>query len=92
VKGIQPRAVHFEIGRLTLHGFSAGQQRRFVSSLQTSLADLGASGRDWPATGRRRIARLDAGALLPGATPEEAARAVATQLQSAVRSTGAGRR
>jgi hypothetical protein len=80
-----PRAVHFEIGRLTLHGFSAGQERRFVSSLQSSLAELGASGGDWPAAGRRTIGHLDAGALRSGASPEEAAHAVVTQIRAAVK-------
>lgn len=91
MKPAPPRAVHFEIGRLTLHGFSAGQQRRFVSTLQSSLADVGASGGDWPAGGRRTIGHLDAGALRSGASPEEAARLVATSLRAAV-SGGADRR
>ena len=35
-----PRAVHFDIGRITLHGYSPGQRTRFVSSLRTRLAEL----------------------------------------------------
>jgi hypothetical protein len=86
----RPGAVHFQIGRLTLHGFSAGQQQRFVSSLQSSLSDLGASGGDWPAAGRRTIGHLDAGTLRSGASPEEAAQVVATRLRTAVLGDGNG--
>jgi len=38
-----PRAVHFDIGRITLHGYSPGQRTRFVSSLRMRLAGLAAS-------------------------------------------------
>ena len=41
-----PRAVHFDIGRVTLDGYSPGQRARFVSSLRTRLAGLAASDGD----------------------------------------------
>jgi hypothetical protein len=80
-----PRAVHFDIGRITLHGYSPGQQARFVSSLRTRLAGLAAGeGHGWPTGTRRRIGHLDAGALRPGAPPEEAAERIAAALLAAV--------
>ncbi len=87
-----PRAVHFDIGRITLHGYSPGQQARFVSSLRTRLAGLAASeGRSWPAGAPPRIGHLDAGVLRPGAPPEEAAERIAAALLAAV-SGGTGAR
>lgn len=77
-----PATVHFEIGRVTLHGFSAPEGQRFVRSLEASLNQLGTSrATAWPIAGRRTIARLDAGALRGGATPEEAASVLATALR-----------
>jgi hypothetical protein len=76
-----PRAVHFDIGRITLHGYSPPQRARFVSTLRTRLAGLaGQPGLAWPAGPPRRIGHLDAGVLRPGAPPEEAAERVAAAL------------
>jgi hypothetical protein len=80
-----PRAVHFDIGRITLHGYSPGQRARFVSALQNRLAGLAASeGRSWPTGTPRRIGHLDGGELRPGAPPEEAAERIAVALLAAV--------
>jgi hypothetical protein len=89
-----PRTVHFDIGRITLPGYSPGQQARFVSSLQTQLAGLAdladlaglaaSDGRGWPAGAPPRIGHLDAGVLRPGAAPEEAAARIAAALLAAV--------
>jgi len=85
-----PQAVHFDIGRITLHGYSPGQRTRFVSSLRARLAALTAQaasdsdGHRWPAAGQRRIGHLDAGVLRAGASPEEAAERIATRLLAAV--------
>ena len=80
-----PRAVHFDIGRITLHGYSPGQRTRFVSSLRMRLAGLAASvGHRWPAGPLGRIGHLDAGVLRPGAPPEEAAARVAAALLAAI--------
>ena len=90
----RPAAVHFEIGRVTLHGFSAANQERFVRSLEDSLRDVGAGGdTEWPATGRRTVARLDGGVLHPGASPEQAAGLVAATLRASIpgHSPGGGR-
>ena len=87
-----PRAIHFDIGRITLHGYSPGQRARFVSSLRDCLAGLAAGdGLRWPAGPRRRIGHLDAGMLRPGAPPEEAAERVAAALLATVGG-GAGAR
>ncbi len=80
-----PRAIHFDIGRITLHGYSPGQRARFVSSLRTRLAGLATSdGCSWPTGRERRIAHLDAGVLRAGAPPEEAAERIAAYLLAAV--------
>lgn len=76
-----PRAVHFDIGRLTLEGYSPAQRARFVSSLRARLTELaGSDDRAWLTAGQRRLGRLDAGALRAGAAPEEAAQRVAATL------------
>jgi hypothetical protein len=92
-QGAVPSTVHFDIGRITLHGYSPAQRSRFVTSLRAHLADLSAQGGyDWPAGGRR-VGHLDAGLLRPGAPPEEAARRVATRLlAAAANGSGRGRR
>jgi hypothetical protein len=80
-----PASVHFDIGRITLHGYSPGQRTRFVSSLRERLAELAASdGRSWPTAVQRRVGRLDAGDMRPGAPPEEAAQRIAERLIAAV--------
>jgi hypothetical protein len=78
------RTVHFDIGRVTLHGYSPGQRTRFVSSLRARLAELAANGgHDWAATGARQIGHVDAGPLRPGAPPEEAAQRIAARILAA---------
>ena len=80
-----PRAVRFDIGRITLHGYSPGQRARFVSTLQNRLAGLAASqGRSWATGTSRWIGHLDAGVLRLGAPPEEAAERIAVALLAAV--------
>jgi hypothetical protein len=78
------RTVHFDIGRITLHGYSPVQRTRFVSSLQAGLAELAANGGyDWAAAGERQIRHVDAGPLRPGAPPEEAAQRIAARILAA---------
>ncbi|WP_266168815.1 hypothetical protein [Dyella subtropica] len=72
--------VHLELQRLTLNGYTPGQQQRFLATLQASLERLAADHTGWPADASLQIAHLDAGALASGATPESAARQVAQQL------------
>jgi hypothetical protein len=88
-----PRAVHFDIGRVTLDGYSPGQRARFVSSLRTRLAGLAASDGDrWPTAAQRRIGHLDAGVLQAGAAPEQAAERIAAALFAALADGPADRR
>ena len=77
-----PSQLHFQIGRITLHGYAPADQKRFSDSLQSSLAEFAHARREVPWTGaaKLRIAHLDAGELRAGASPEEAARHVAAQL------------
>jgi hypothetical protein len=78
---LAPRAVHFDIGRVTLDGYSPAQQARFVTALRARLIGLAATDTPvWPADGPRRRAHLDAGVLPAGAAPEQAAEQVAAAL------------
>lgn len=58
-----PAAVHFVIDQITLHGFSAGQKRRFLDALQVQLMALGQTGELHPATGRQQVTDRVAAAL-----------------------------
>src|SRR5438874_2036006 len=84
--GVQPRgsapALHIRIERLTLEGYSIAEQKRFSNSLQSTLAELGRNSRHsaWRNAGGLRLNRLDAGSLPEGATPEIAARNLATRI------------
>jgi hypothetical protein len=84
VPGAPPSpALRIGIERVTLHGFTRADQRRFTRSLETSLAEMAAAHRDhdWGPLGRRlHIRSLDAGRLRPGASAEAAARQVARAL------------
>jgi hypothetical protein len=74
-------SVHFDIGRITLHGYSFVQQTRFVSALRTQLTDHATNGeRNWLAA--QQIAHLDGGTLPAGATPEQAAQRIAARILS----------
>lgn len=79
-----PRTVHFDIDRITVHGYSPGQRTRFVSSLRRHLTELAADrSHEWPPGGERRVGHLDAGPLDSGALPEEAARRIAVRVLAA---------
>lgn len=62
-----PARLHFEIGKITLHGYAQADQKRFSDLLQASLAEFA-----------RRPGAVSE--LHPGASPEEAARHVAAQI------------
>jgi hypothetical protein len=83
-------AIHFEIGRITLHGFPPAHRARFLSSLQASLAELGRSD-DWSHAAPRQLGRVDAGPLRAGASPEEAAGLVTAQIRAAIVGAPSGR-
>ena len=75
--------LHLGIERVTLHGFTAAQERRFTRALAANLAAMAAAhhDHDWHALGPvARIRRLDAGELRPGESAEGAARHVARAL------------
>ena len=75
-------ALHFKIDRITMEGYSAGEQKRFTQALQSNLAELVRSigGNQWSAVKRLALDRLDAGRLPLHATPETAARQIATRI------------
>lgn len=91
-----PRSIHFDIGRITLHGYSAADRDRFENALRTALAELAASQAELagpprgasPGTGNRFIPRLGAGTIPAGASPERAARVIAARVLGAVASPG----
>lgn len=77
--------INFRIERLTLEGYTRADQTRFTRAFERSLRELAshARGVDWAAaTGADRI---NAGTLLPGATPEQAARHTARQIVLSLR-------
>jgi hypothetical protein len=91
-----PRSIHFDIGRITLHGYGAADRDRFETALRIALAELAASqaelaeptGGGWPGAGNRFILRLGAGAIPAGASPERAARVIAARVFGAVAGPG----
>jgi len=75
------RSVHFDIGHITLDGYSSAQQTRFVSALRTQLTDHATDGgRNWLA--QQQIAHVDGGTLPAGMTPEQAAQRIAARILS----------
>lgn len=73
--------LHFQIDRLTMHGYSNADQRRFVHSLERQLASLVRHTATWPAASRI-LGSLEAIRLRPGASPEEASRLLARRIFS----------
>jgi hypothetical protein len=89
--GDAPRRVRFDLRRITLHGYSPRDQEQFTASLHRHLAELAADDRlTWPAAGDRFVARLEAVTIPAGASPDRAARAVATRVLEAVTGAQAG--
>jgi hypothetical protein len=83
-----PSSIHFDIRRVTLHGYSPSQRARFIDALGARLTELAANGGlAWPAASQQ-VGRLDAGALRAGAQPEEAAQRIAARLLAAVANEG----
>ncbi|HEY4048398.1 MAG TPA: hypothetical protein VGM27_16155 [Acidobacteriaceae bacterium] len=80
-------ALHFQIGRITAEGFTRGDQKRFESSLRSSLAELAHAHNphEWSASAGLKVSRLDGGRLRPGASPEEAARQIANRIFATLR-------
>jgi hypothetical protein len=88
-------ALHVGIDRVTLHGFTAADERRFTRSFEANLAELAAAhgDRDWRSFGLvARIRRLDVGELRPGESAEGAARQVARALFAELTGRGRGAR
>jgi hypothetical protein len=75
-------ALRFQIGRITVEGFTRADQLRFESSLRSSLSELAHAHNHyaWSAADGLNVSRLDAGRLHPGASPEEAARQIAKRI------------
>jgi hypothetical protein len=78
---VNAHSVHFDIRRVTLHGYSASERARFMNTLNARLTDLG-QGDNWSLAAGRIVRRVDAGTLRPGAGPEAAAAQVAARLRS----------
>lgn len=73
--------VHFDIGRVTLHGYSTAQQTRFVGALQTHLTGQ-VTNSEQNCLVDQQIAHIDGGALPAGMTPEQAAERIAASIVS----------
>ena len=72
-------AVRFNIDRITLHGYSRAEQRRFQSSLETHLIRL-ADDASRRVVKNHTLKHLDAGQLPAGTTPEAAALHIAERI------------
>jgi len=72
--------LRLDIQRLSLPGYTPAQHERFMHALTTTLNQLMARQAPWPTALGARITHLDAGRLREGATPEDAAREIATQI------------
>jgi hypothetical protein len=85
-------ALHVHIERLSLPGYTQAQSQRFVAVLNRAIAEFSAARGLASMTGGEHLARLDAGRLRAGATPEEAARQLAARLCSSLASNPGGTR
>lgn len=89
--GASPRnGLRFRIGKITLQGYGAGEQKRFAVSLQETLSTLARQhhGLNWRAMTQVKVRRLDAGELPTDASPEQAAQFVARKLFIALQRAG----
>lgn len=76
-----PAPLRVDVGNITLHGYAAGDRRRFAVALEAGLAELASMPVALAAPAADLTIRaLDVGQLRPGATPEEAARQVAARI------------
>lgn len=78
----QPASIHFNIGRITLHGYTTTNQKRFTHSLEKSLGELVAAHPDynWSNLASLKIRKMNGGRVNADASPEEAAIHVARQI------------
>jgi hypothetical protein len=89
--GARPgNGLRFRIGKITLQGYGAGEQKRFTASLQETLGTLARQhrGLNWRAMAEVKVSRLDAGELPSGVSPEQAAQFVARKLFVALQRAG----
>ncbi|GLQ45827.1 hypothetical protein GCM10007862_08780 [Dyella lipolytica] len=73
-------AVHIDIDRLSLHGYTQPQQQRFMQAFETALSQLAVDRKEWSLLTPRHIADVTPVRPRPGTTPEAAARQLARQL------------
>jgi hypothetical protein len=93
--GVPPSArLNFHIGRVTLHGFAYADKQRFTQALEAKLTALALAQHEhaFPATTDMKISSIDAGALHPGASPEDAAERIAIQVFARLRGQAGGPR
>jgi hypothetical protein len=89
--GVAPRSgLRFRIGKITLQGYGAGEQKRFAAALQETLGTLARRHHNlnWRGMADVKVSRLDAGELPSGASPEQAAQFVARKLFVALQRAG----
>jgi hypothetical protein len=82
-----PMNVRLEIPHLSVEGYTAAQQTRFMRTLESALRTLAAQPRDWSsfdanATNHTHNVHIAPLTPRPGSTPEEAARELARRLFS----------
>lgn len=87
------RTLHLHIDRLLVEGLPAHGEKRFVRALEAQLTKLASDGASAAFAGSRvrRMAKLDAGQLRAGATPEQAAAQVTSALRTGLAGKGTSR-
>ena len=80
--------IRFQIERLMLENYTRSDQLRFARALERTLREFASTARglDWSRI--QGPARINAGSLRPGATPEQAARQIARHIFLSLRERG----
>lgn len=72
--------VHIAIDKLSLHGFTEGQQQRFVQVLSSTLSRMAAEKQDWSSLSSLRLDAIPALQARSGDMPEASAIRLAREL------------
>lgn len=73
-------AVHIAIDKLSLHGFTEGQQQRFMQALSTALSQMATKKHDWSSLSSHHLDSIPPLQAHHGTTPEASAARLASAL------------
>lgn len=83
-------AVHIDIQKLSLHGFSPSEQMRFQRALSSALQQQASALQDWSTLTSRTLRSLPTMQAKAGRTPEKSAQLLASELFSRLAANHAG--